>query len=79
MKASVARYCMFHRKGKCYYLASDPGPCSLCPNFVSTSPELKKKLGVDKPVLTFWDLVQHDPRLKSFFRDRTTMQMTLPL
>ncbi|MCD6106095.1 MAG: hypothetical protein DRN14_03210 [Thermoplasmata archaeon] len=79
MKTSITKYCMFHRKGMCYFLASEPRPCTLCPNFASASPELKKKLGIDKPVITFWDLVKHDPRLRAFFRDRTTMQMTLPV
>lgn len=78
MKYSIASKCIYNRGGICYFLISDPQPCKLCVNFASVDPVLKKELKVDKPIVTFYDLIMKDSRYRSMFpTSGTSMQMNL--
>ena len=78
MKFSVASKCIYHRDGLCYFLASDPKPCTLCFNFASADPQLKKELKISKPVVTFYDLIIKDSRYRALFpKSGTSVQMSL--
>ena len=78
MKYSMASKCIYNRGGMCYFLVSDPKPCTLCVNFVSADPSLKKEGKSSKPLVTFYDLVLHDPRYRAMFpRSGTEIQLSL--
>ena len=78
MKYAMASRCIYHRNGMCYFLISDPQPCRLCVNFVSADPKLKKELKINKPVVTFYDLIMSDPRYRALFpASGTAVQMSL--
>ncbi len=78
MKYSIASRCIYHRDGMCYFLASDPRPCTLCFNFASADPKLKRELKIDKPVITFYDLIMGDSRYRALFPSSgTSVQMSL--
>ena len=78
MKYSVASKCIYYRDGLCYFLASDPQPCTLCFNFASADPQLKKEIRVNAPVVTFFDLVTKDSRYRALFpKSGTSVQMSL--
>lgn len=78
MKHTLSSKCIYHREGLCYFLVSDPEPCTLCPNFASADPKLKRELKISKPVVTFYDLITHDPRYRALFpQSGTAVQMSL--
>ncbi len=78
MKFSVASRCIYNRDGMCYFLISDPQPCSLCFNFASADPQLKKELKISKPVVTFFDLITKDSRYRALFpKSGNAVQMSL--
>ncbi len=78
MKYSIASRCIYYRDGMCYFLASDPRPCTLCFNFASADPKLKRELKIDKPVITFYDLIMGDSRYRALFPSSgTSVQMSL--
>lgn len=78
MKYSIASRCIYYRDGLCYFLASDPRPCTLCFNFASADPKLKRELRIDKPVITFYDLIVGDSRYRALFPSSgTSVQMSL--
>jgi len=78
MKYSLATKCIYHRDGMCYFLVSDPQPCTLCFNFASVDPKLKKELKINKPVVTFYDVIMKDSRYRALFpKSGTSVQMSL--
>ncbi len=78
MKYSMASKCIYNRGGMCYFLVSDPHPCTLCVNFVSADSRLKKEVGSTKPLITFYDLILSDPRYRAMFpRKGTEIQMSI--
>ncbi len=78
MKYSLASKCIYNRGGMCYFLVSEPQPCSLCFNFVSADPKLKRELKISKPVVTFYDLIMSDSRYRALFpQSGTSVQMSL--
>ena len=78
MKYTLASKCIYNRNGMCYFLASDPKPCTLCANFVSADPDLKEELKINKPVITFYDLIMKDPRYRALFpKSGRSIQMSL--
>ena len=78
MKYAIASKCIYYRNGMCYFLISDPQPCKLCVNFVSADPKLKRDLKINKPVVTFYDLIVNDPRYRALFPTMgTSIQMSL--
>ncbi len=78
MKHAIASKCIYNRGGVCYFLISDPQPCKLCVNFVSADPKLKKELKINKPLVTFYDLIINDPRYRAMFpKSGRAMQMSL--
>ena len=78
MKFYVASKCIYYRNGLCYFLASDPKSCTLCFNFASADPQLKKELKINKPVVTFYDLIMKDSRYRALFpKSGASVQMSL--
>ncbi len=78
MKYTMASKCIYNRGGMCYFLISDPQPCTLCVNFISADPALKKEIKTTKSLVTYYDLVLKDPRYRAMFpKNGNEMQMTL--
>ncbi len=78
MKYTMASKCIYNRGGMCYFLVSDPKPCTMCVNFVSADPALKRELKITKPVVTFYDLLMKDSRYRAMFpKSGSEMQMSL--
>ena len=51
---------------------------SLCFNFASADPQLKRELKINKPVVTFYDIIMKDSRYRALFpRTGTSVQMSL--
>ncbi len=78
MKFTMASKCIYNRGGMCYFLVSDPKPCTMCVNFCSSDPALKRELKINKPVVTFYDLLMKDSRYRAMFpKSGSEMQMSL--
>ena len=67
MKFTMASKCIHNRGGMCYFLMSEPQPCSMCVNFVSADPVILKELKIKKSVVSYYDMVIADPRYRAMF------------
>lgn len=66
--------CIYNRNGLCFFLVSAPSECKMCLNFTSADPSLKNSLEVDKPLVTYYDLLTYNPSYKKMFGGRGVQQ-----
>ncbi|MGC8995719.1 MAG: hypothetical protein ACP5JT_03425 [Thermoplasmata archaeon] len=67
MEKPIQEYCLHNRDGMCYFSIAYPTKCNLCFNFVSSEYKIKSKYGINKNLVTLYDIMIRDESFETLF------------
>ncbi len=80
MDKPLQEYCLYNRDGRCYFIVSSPGECSLCFNFITSSEEVRSRFSIKTKIVRLHDIISKNPTYRALFAGAgDEIQQTLKL